>query len=145
MTERRRPAERKKLAREGQVPHSKLIPEQPAEEANYPKPADRPTGRPEGPPLSAKALRLHRLGELLPHLGLTEREIIIRLNSLRDGPDQTVDQVNQDLFGGTPVGEQKIRGLVRIVEFKINAFPPRPGPDPNQWPPPPPPRAYRRR
>ena len=96
-------------------------------------PRQGPTKDPNiGGPLTAEARRQQDLRLLLPRLGPNERQIIIRLEGIAGRPKESVDEINQDLFGGTPMGSQKIIGLKQSVDREINALPQR-EPEPLTW------------
>ena len=66
--------------------------------------------------------REDKLAIILPRLGATELQIALRHYGLPPYQACSVQEINHQLFHNTPMGEQKIRGLIKAVEWEISHF-----------------------
>ena len=66
--------------------------------------------------------REDKLKIILSSLGAIELQIALRHYGLPPHKTCSVQEINRQLFHNTPMGEQKIRGFIKAVEWEISHF-----------------------
>ena len=66
--------------------------------------------------------REDKLKIILSRLGAIELQIALRHYGLSPHKTCSVQEINRQLFHNTPMGEQKIRGFIKAVEWEISHF-----------------------
>lgn len=78
--------------------------------------------QPQTEPLTGQAFLLSRLLIILPDLNNQAKQIVISYYGVGRSQRQSVQEINEQLFHNTPLGEQRIRGVLQAVFNKIYAF-----------------------